>query len=121
MLDQRTIDIIQSTVPVLEQHGVAITTAFYRNMFEDHPELLNIFNHTNQERGRQQLALANMVLAAAKHIDNLEAVLPAAVPVAHKHRSLTVKPEHYPIVGKYLLIGIQEVLGEAATPDIMDA
>ena len=121
MLDQRTIDIIQSTVPVLEQHGVAITTAFYRNMFEDHPELLNIFNHTNQERGRQQLALANMVLAAAKHIDNLEAVLPAAVPVAHKHRSLTVKPEHYPIVGKYLLIGIQEVLGETATPDIMDA
>src|SRR5699024_6585872 len=31
------------------------------------------------------------------------------------------KPEHYPIVGKYLLRGIKDVLGDAATDDIMNA
>ncbi len=120
-LSQKTIDIIKSTVPVLEVHGVTITSTFYKNMFGNHPELLNIFNHANQSQGRQQTALANMVLAAAKNIDQLESVLPAVVQVAHKHRGLGVKPEHYPIVGKHLLEAIKEVLGDAATDEIINA
>ncbi|MFF5996143.1 NO-inducible flavohemoprotein [Lysinibacillus sp. KU-BSD001] len=121
MLQQKTIDIIKATVPVLEQHGLTITKTFYKNMFEAHPELLNIFNHTNQQRGRQPHALANTVYAAAVHIDNLEAIVPAVMLIAHKHRSLGVLPEHYPIVGQHLLGAIKEVLGDAATPEIIDA
>lgn len=121
MLSQETIDIVKSTVPVLEEHGKTITTVFYKNMFEAHPELLNIFNHVNQQQGRQQTALANTVLAAAKYIDNLEAIVPAVVQIANKHVSLGIVPEQYPIVGKYLLGAIQEVLGDAATPEILGA
>lgn len=121
MLSQKTIDIIKSTVPVLEVHGTTITTVFYKNLFEAHPELLNIFNHTNQKKGRQQNALANTVLAAAKYIDQLETILPAVKQIAQKHRSLVVKPEHYPIVGEYLLAAIKEVLGDAATDEIIHA
>ncbi len=121
MLSQETRTIIKSTVPVLEEHGTAITTVFYKNMFEAHPELLNIFNHANQKQGRQQAALANTVYAAAVHIDNLEAILPAIVQISNKHVSLGIKPEHYPIVGEYLLKGIKEVLGDAATDEIINA
>lgn len=119
MLDKHTIDVIKSTVPVLEVHGVAITKTFYSNLFKDNPGLLNIFNHTNQSQGRQQTALANTVYAAAKHIDNLEPIVPVVVQIAHKHVSLGVLPEHYPIVGKYLLAAIKEVLGDAATDEII--
>jgi len=121
MLSQETIDIVKSTVPVLEEHGQTITTVFYKNMFEAHPELLNIFNQANQSQGRQQNALASLVYAAAENIDNLEAVLPAVVQVAHKHKSLNITPEQYPIVGYYLLGAIKEVLGDAATPEIIGA
>ncbi|MGC8230283.1 NO-inducible flavohemoprotein [Pseudobacillus badius] len=121
MLSQKTIDIVKSTAPVLEVKGKDITTHFYRAMFADHPELLNIFNHANQEKGRQQTALANTVYAAAKYIDQLEVLVPAVKQIAHKHRSLAVKPEHYPIVGEYLLKAIKEVLGDAATDDIINA
>lgn len=121
MLQQKIIDTIKATVPVLEVHGVAITKTFYSNLFKDNPSLLNIFNHTNQKKDRQQTALANTVYAAAVHIENLEAIVPAVMQIAHKHRSLGVLPEHYPIVGKYLLGAIKEVLGDAATPDIIDA
>ncbi len=121
MLDQKTIDIIKSTVPVLEVHGEQITTVFYKTMFENHPELLNIFNHANQKQGRQQRALAGTVYAAAKYIDNLEVILPVVNQIAHKHRSLGIKAEHYPIVGKHLLIAIKEVLGDAATDEIINA
>lgn len=121
MLSEQSIQIIKSTVPVLEVHGVAITKRFYGLMFEAHPELLNIFNHANQKQGRQQTALANAVYAAALHIDNLGAIIPAVKQIAHKHRSLGIKPEHYPIVGKYLLMAIKDVLGEAATDEILEA
>ncbi len=121
MLSATTIQIIKSTVPVLEVHGVTITKRFYETMFAAHPELLNIFNHANQKQGRQQTALANAVYAAAVHIDNLAAILPVVKQIAHKHRSLGILPEHYPIVGQYLLGAIKDVLGDAATDEILGA
>lgn len=121
MLDQKRIDIVKSTVPVLEQNGEKITTRFYQLMFGAHPELLNIFNHANQKQGRQQRALAGAVYEAAKHIDDLSVILPVVNQIAQKHRSLGIKPEHYPIVGKYLILAIKDVLGDAATDEIIDA
>lgn len=121
MLSSNTIKVIKSTVPVLEEHGVAITKRFYQLLFTNHPELLHVFNHANQMQGRQQMALANAVYAAAVHIDNLEAILPVVKQIGHKHRSLGIKPESYPIVGENLLKAIKDVLGEAATEEIIEA
>lgn len=121
MLNQETVQIIKSTIPVLEVHGTAITSRFYQRLFAEHPELLNIFNHANQEKGRQPKALANVLYQAAIHIEHLERLAPAVATIAHKHRSLGVKKEHYPIVGEHLLAAIKEVLGDAATDDIIAA
>lgn len=120
-LSTETIKTIKATAPVLEEHGTTITSVFYKLMFKNHPELLNIFNKTNQVKGEQQQALANMVYLAAKNIDQLEVLLEDVKLVAHKHRGLNVRPEHYPIVGKHLLLAIKEVLGDAATDEIMKA
>lgn len=120
-LNKETMDIIKATAPVLAEHGNAITTVFYKDMFEGNPELLHIFNKTNQTKGKQQEALANMVYQAAVHIDRLDAIIDDITLVANKHRGLNILPEHYPIVGKHLLSAIKEVLGDAATPEIMAA
>lgn len=121
MLSEKTIQVIQSTVPVLKTHGVEITKRFYQLLFTHHPELLNIFNHANQKQGRQQTALANAVYAAAANIDRLPAILPVVKQIAHKHRSLGIQAEQYPIVGENLLKAIKDVLGDAATDDILQA
>lgn len=75
----------------------------------------------HQKKKEQQKALANAVYQAAAHIDKLPDLLPALERIFQKHRSLGVKTEHYPIVGKYLLIAIKDVLGELATDEIMQA
>lgn len=121
MASPETLAIVKATVPVLEEHGTAITTVFYKNMFKAHPELLDIFNETNQKLGRQQTALAMTVLAAAKHLDKLAILLPQVTQISHKHRALQILPEHYPIVGEHLIGAIKEVLGEAATDEIITA
>ncbi|NMO94576.1 NO-inducible flavohemoprotein [Paenibacillus lemnae] len=121
MLKQQTIHLIKNTIPVLETHGAEITQIFYRRLFQQHPELLNIFNHANQRQGKQQNALANAVYAAAVHIDHLENILPVVKQIAQKHRALQVRPEHYPVVGQTLLDAMKEVLGDAASPEILEA
>lgn len=121
MLDQNTIDIIKSTVPALKAHGLEITTTFYKNMFENNPEVKPLFNMDRQASGEQPKALAMTVLAAAENIDNLSALLPVVKRIGEKHCDHLIKEEHYPIVGANLLGAIKEVLGDAATDEIIDA
>ncbi|ASE37358.1 globin domain-containing protein [Staphylococcus pettenkoferi] len=111
MLTESEIQTIKDTVPLLQDKGTEITSIFYPKMFNNHPELLNMFNQTNQKKGMQSTALAQAVLAAAMNIENLGAIAPAIMPVAYKHCALQVYPEHYPIVGENLLAAIQEVTG----------
>ncbi|BDD06759.1 NO-inducible flavohemoprotein [Aureibacter tunicatorum] len=121
MIKQETIDIIHATVPVLEKYGETISKHFYKRMFERHPELKNIFNMTHQAKGDQPRVLANAILQYAKHIDKLEMLNGTVESIAQKHTSLSITPEMYDIVGENLLAAIKEVLGDAATDDIINA
>jgi len=112
---------IEASVPVLQAHGLAITTTFYKNMFNAHPELKNLFNMGNQANGSQQQSLAAAVFAYAANIDNAQALQPVIERIVHKHAAVGIKPAHYPIVGRHLLGAIAEVLGEAATPPLIAA
>ncbi|HBC4036002.1 TPA: nitric oxide dioxygenase [Staphylococcus aureus] len=111
MLTEQEKDIIKQTMPLLKEKGTEITSIFYPKMFKAHPELLNMFNQTNQKRGMQSSALAQAVMAAAVNIDNLSVIKPVIMPVAYKHCALQVYAEHYPIVGENLLKAIQDVTG----------
>lgn len=111
MLTQEEKGIILETVPVLQEKGTEITSKFYGRMFNQHPELRNMFNQTNQKKGFQSTALAQSVLAAAVNIEDLTPILPIVKEIAYKHCALDVRPEHYPIVGENLLAAIQEVTG----------
>lgn len=121
MLNQKTIEIIKSTIPALEAHGVEITTKFYELMFLNNPEVKPMFDMARQESGKQPFALAQVVLAAAKNIDNLEVLLPAVQKIGARHCEVKVTPEQYQVVGKNLLLAIKEVLGDSATDEIITA
>jgi nitric oxide dioxygenase len=114
-------ELIKGTVPALREHGVALTTHFYSRMFQHNPELKNVFNMGNQGSGKQQLSLAMAVLAYAENIGDPSVLVPAVTKIGHKHVSLDIRPEHYSIVGRHLLASISEVLGEAATDELLEA
>ncbi len=114
-------NLVTATVPVLQQHGETITRVFYHNMFAAHPELYNLFNPANQRDGGQARSLAAAVLAYAENIDRTEPLGPMLRRINSKHASLDVQPDQYSVVGNFLLGAISEVLGSAATPDILDA
>lgn len=120
-LTPQQVQVIKATIPALQEHGVAITTLFYERLLDKHPELKNIFNLSHQATGVQPAALAQAVWAYASNIENPEALKPVISRIGHKHASLGVTPELYPVVGEGLLSAIKEVLGAAADESVLDA
>ena len=51
-------ELVKGTVPVLREHGVALTTYFYNRMLSHNPELKNVFNSEHLHTGIQPTALA---------------------------------------------------------------
>lgn len=113
--------ILRSTAPIFQEHGKEITSILYKHLFAAHPELLDIFNQTNQKNGTQPFALANTIFLAIENLDHLDVLLPQMQLIAHKHRASTVLPKHYPIVGKYFLLAIDEFLGGTSDSSMLNA
>lgn len=114
-------ELIKATIPILRASGEVLTNYFYKRMFTHHPELRNMFNMGNQANGRQKSALANAVLAYAENIDDPSVLIGVLKGIGTKHRSLNIQPDQYKIVGTQLIASIGEVVGAAATPEILDA
>ncbi|WP_281705316.1 NO-inducible flavohemoprotein [Aeromonas taiwanensis] len=121
MLDQATIAVIKSTIPLLESAGPALTQHFYQRMFSHNPELKDVFNLAHQRSGGQPLALFSAVAAYAKNIDNLGALAGAVERIAHKHTGFLIQPEQYHIVGSHLLATLKEMGGSAVTDEVLAA
>ncbi len=121
MISQKSLDIVEATVEVVRENGLAITSTFYSNLLTAHPELKNLFNMSSQANGEQQQALASAVYAYAANINKPAVLEPVLNRIAHKHASLGIKPAQYTVVGRHLMSAIKKVLGEAATDDIMAA
>jgi len=121
MLTKQHIQIIKSTIPLLENAGPALTKHFYSRMFSHAPELKNIFNMSNQHNGKQQVALFEAIAAYAKNIENVAVLKSAVERIAQKHTSLNIQPEHYKVVGHHLIETLRELAGEVFSLDVEEA
>lgn len=76
----------------------------------------------SEEEGRKQASkLAASVYAYASHIDELDKLGGAVEHIAKAHVSTRVIAEQYPVIGECLLTAMKDVLGDAATPEVMAA
>jgi nitric oxide dioxygenase len=123
LLSASSRSVVQATAAVVAEHAEQITLRFYARMFEEHPELLRVFNQGNQATGEQSRALAASVVAYAVQLIDPDAPSFDRVMhrIAYKHISLGIRPEQYTIVGHHLLSAVGEVLGDAVTPEIAAA
>lgn len=121
MLSQAHIDIVKSTVPLLQESGTRLTEHFYQRLFRHHPQLQHVFNMSHQKTGRQSFALFSAIAAYAKHLDTPEVLMPMVERIAHKHSSLNIRAEHYPIVGHHLIETLRELLPEQFSAEVEGA
>ena len=120
-LSDTTIELVKKTVPALEAQGTAVTDRMYEILFRN-PDIRDLFNQSHHgETGAQSKALTAAVIAYARNIDNLGVLGSRVERITQKHVGLNILPEHYHFVAEALLGAIKDVLGEAATPDILDS
>lgn len=119
-LSEQTIAIVKSTAPILQVHGVAITTRMYERLFVD-PEVKALFDMASQTSGEQPKRLAAAILAFAQNADKLDALKPAIERIAARHVATHIKPQHYPAVANALLPAIKDVLGDAVDDTVLNA
>ncbi len=119
-LTPETIAIIKATGPALQAHGVAITTRMYERLFVD-AEIKALFDQAAQESGEQPKRLAAAILAYAQNIDKLQNLNAPVKRMVARHVETGVKAEHYPYVANALLPAIRDVLGDAATDEVLAA
>lgn len=116
-LSESTTTLVASTVPILEEQGVAITARMYERLFASQPELRALFSGPTQDQAER---LASAVLAYAENITDLTPLLPAVTAIASKHVAASVDASYYAIVGRELLGAMVDVLGELPV-EIVDA
>ncbi|KLU09478.1 globin domain-containing protein [Kocuria sp. SM24M-10] len=124
MLSEKSRPVIEQTIGVVAERIPFITPEFYRSMFAARPDLLDgMFSRANQENGSQPQALAGSIAMFASWLLSHPEGYPDELlsRVAHKHASLGVLPEHYPVVHEHLFGAIARDLGDAATPEVVAA
>ncbi|MFF4577257.1 globin domain-containing protein [Streptomyces sp. NPDC001389] len=124
MLSEKSAATVRATLPAVGAAIGDITELFYEKLFAAHPALLrDLFNRGNQNAGLQKQALAGSIAAFATHLLEHPDTRPDVMlgRIAHKHASLGVTREQYPVVHLHLFEAITEVLGEAVTPEVAEA
>ena len=118
-------EIIKQTLPLVGANITKITPIFYEKMFAAHPELIaDTFNRGNQKSGEQQKALAASIATFAAMLvdDNAPDPVDMLSRIGHKHVSLGIVEDQYPIVHDNLFAAIVEVLCEdVVTPEVAAA
>lgn len=119
-LSAETIAIVKATAPALQEHGLAITQRMYERLFVD-AEIKSLFDQAAQESGEQPKRLAAAILGYAQNIDKLQNLTGAVQRMVARHVETGVREDHYPYVANALLPAIRDVLGEAATDEVLAA
>ncbi|MHB0776279.1 NO-inducible flavohemoprotein [Halomonas sp. WWR20] len=120
-LNDKQLEVINQTAPVVAEHAETIASTFYPLMFERYPHVRSMFNMRHQQTGAQPRALARAVVSYALNRSDPEALEQLMVPIINKHVAINLQPDQYPIVGECLMEAIGQVLGDAVTPEVADA
>ncbi|MBC8237341.1 MAG: hypothetical protein H8E76_03835 [Helicobacteraceae bacterium] len=117
-LSEKTIEIVKATAAPVAANAEAITTRMYEILFQSHPQIKELFKDADSEQHKK---LAGAISAYAANIDNLGVLSKAVEKMAQTHIRAKVQAEHYPIVGVSLLQAVKDVLGDAATDEVLEA
>jgi hemoglobin-like flavoprotein len=96
----------------------AAAELFYRKLFEMDPTLRTLFKGDLLLQGAK---LTQMITAAVRGLDRLDALLPVVRDLGMRHGTYGVRDEHYGTVAAALLATLEQALGNEFTPEVKSA
>ncbi len=117
-MDSKQKDVVQSSFALVVPIAAQAADLFYDRLFQIDPELRPLFKGDLSE---QKKKLMQMLAAAVRGLDDLEALVPVVRDLGARHHGYGVKDEHYDTVATALLWTLEQGLGEAFTPETREA
>jgi len=117
-LSAKTIEIIKNSAYLVTSNDILITKRMYQIMFSKYPHFEKQFKNTPED---QYMKLAEAISAYAMNIEKIERLKPALRIIARIHVKRNVLPSQYFKVGGVLLEAMEDVLGDRATLEFIDA
>lgn len=94
---------------------IMLADIFYSKLFFENPELRRMFP---QDMEGQYQKLVDMLDTIVKRLEKLDELKGDVVAMAKRHDDYGVKPHHYNLVGKALLLTLQKALGKEWTEEV---
>lgn len=117
-MNEKTIEIIKATAPIVRDKKDEITNTMYEILFTTYPETKFLFKDATDDQPKK---LANAIYAYASNIDKLDNLTKGIETMVSAHVKTNIQAKHYPMVKDSLLKAFQKVLGEACTSEIATA
>ena len=117
-ISQKSVDIIQKSANYITSNDTKISARMYEILFEKYPKLKVLFANSSND---QHMKLANAISSYAVNIDRIHVLFPALEVIAIAHARENIKPQHYPLVGMAFIQAIEDVLGDNASLELLDA
>lgn len=112
------IDLVQSTAAALRADLTSVAAGFYERLFTDRPELEPLFS---TDPADQQRKFADQLDEILRSLHDLPDFAAGARQLGVRHTGYGVTARHYRWVGEALVAAVTERLGDAATPDVVEA
>jgi hemoglobin-like flavoprotein len=113
------IALVQSSLPAVLANGATAARLFYGRLFEIDPSARRLFAHTDMDHQGTRLVAAIATVVGSLH--GFEAVERDVRSLARRHAGYGVTYLHYQSVGAALLWTLEQVLGDALTPELRRA
>lgn len=117
-LSSSAIKIIKESASLITNNDTKITLRMYEILFDKYPQLEKLFEHAPDD---QYMRLAQAVSSYAINIDRIHIFMPALKIIAITHVREDIKPFHYPLVGRAFIESVEDILGERASIEFIDA
>ena len=108
---QLDLDALETSFDLIAPHGDELMDIFYARLFAAAPAVKPLFAGTDFRR--QKAMLLGALVLLRKSLRNLGPVVPKLRELGARHVAYGARPEHYPVVGEFLIASMAEVAGDA--------
>lgn len=112
------IQIVRDSFQTVERQAHIAALIFYRRLFSLDPSLRRLFHHDIEAQADKLMAMLGQAIDL---LDQPARLIPLLRQLGHQHASYGVETTHYDLVGQALLGMLEDVLGDAYTPDVRAA
>lgn len=118
MLTTQQKTLVQESWTLVQPISDQAAELFYGKLFELEPSLRLLFKGDMRQQGAKLMKTIGIAVVSLNDYARLEPVVQA---LGQRHAGYGVKPAHYGVVGEALLWTLEQGLGSAATPAVLEA